>query len=148
MKKKKRFDMFQQAQKPAWYLVALERLLTFFWLGFEKVFKGFKLDKSETKHLKGPVLCLSNHASMIDMPIAIAALTPLKTTWVAAIEEFDGKEWLFRNGHHSQAQIHARNGYGKTHDPRRNEKQGYHHHVSGSAFYRRRNRRTAGRRFG
>lgn len=96
MKKEKRFDMFQQAQKPAWYLVALERLLTFLWLGFEKVFKGFKLDKSETKHLKGPVLCLSNHASMIDMPIAVAALTPLKTTWVAAIEEFDGKEWLFR----------------------------------------------------
>ena len=96
MKKEKRFDMFRQPQKPAWYLVALERFLTFCWLSYEKLFKGFKLDKSETKHLKGPVLCLSNHASMIDFPVSIAALTPLKTTWVAAIEEYDGKEWLFR----------------------------------------------------
>ena len=55
MKKEKRFDMFRQPQKPAWYLVALERFLTFCWLSYEKLFKGFKLDKSETKHLKGPV---------------------------------------------------------------------------------------------
>lgn len=96
MKKEKRFDMFKQPEKPAWYLVALERILTFFWLTYEKIFKGFKLDKSETKNLKGPVFCLSNHASMIDFPISVAALSPQKTTWVAAIEEFDGKKWLFR----------------------------------------------------
>lgn len=96
MKEEKRFDMFKQPGKPKWYLVALERFLTFFWLTYEKIFKGFKLDKSETKNLKGPVFCLSNHASMIDFPISVAALTPNKTTWVAAIEEYDGREWLFR----------------------------------------------------
>ena len=96
MKKEKRFDMFKKTQKPAWYMVALERILTFFWLTYEKLFKGLKIDRSETKNIRGPVFCVSNHASMIDFPIAVAALKPLKVTWVAAIEEFDGKEWLFR----------------------------------------------------
>ena len=96
MKKEKRFDMFLKPQKPAWYMVALERLLTFFWITYEKLFKGMKIDNSLTKNIKGPVFCVSNHASMIDFPISVAALKPHKITWVAAIEEFDGREWLFR----------------------------------------------------
>ena len=86
MKKEKRFDMFKKTQKPAWYMVALERILTFFWLTYEKLFKGLKIDRSETKNIRRPVFCVSNHASMIDFPIAVAALKPLKVTWVAAIE--------------------------------------------------------------
>lgn len=96
MKQIKRFDMNKETQKPSWYLIALERFLTFLWLTYEKMFKKFKLDKSEIKGVKGPVLCLSNHASMIDFPIAVSAMKQFGTTWVAAIEEFDGREWLFR----------------------------------------------------
>ena len=55
MKKEKRFDMFKKTQKPAWYMVALERILTFFWLTYEKLFKGLKIDRSETKNIRGPV---------------------------------------------------------------------------------------------
>ena len=80
MKKEKRFDMFQKPQKPAWYLVALERVLTFFWITYEKLFKGMKIDNSLTKDVKGPVFCVSNHASMIDFPISVAALKPHKIT--------------------------------------------------------------------
>ena len=79
--------------KPTWLLTFLERLLTWGWLTFDDV----KVDKKEIKGIKGPVLCLSNHASMVDFPICVKALKPMTTTWVAAVEEFDGRNWLFKN---------------------------------------------------
>lgn len=96
MKKEKRFDMNAALTKPRWYLVALERFLSGAWVLYEKMFKKMKIDNKDIKGLEGPVFCLSNHASMIDFPISVEALKPLEITWVAAIEEYDGREWLFR----------------------------------------------------
>jgi len=93
MKKEKRFDMNKCRLKPTPFFVFLERFLSWGWLLFDPV----KIDKKDIKGIKGPVLCLSNHASMIDFPICVKALKPINTTWVASIEEFDGRKWLFES---------------------------------------------------
>ena len=91
MKKEKRFDMNATTCKPTKLLVFLERILSWGWL----LFNPAKIDKKDIKGIKGPVLCLSNHASMIDFPICVKALHPMTTTWVVSVEEWDGKSWLF-----------------------------------------------------
>ena len=55
-----------------------------------------KINKVNCEGLKPPYIVLSNHGSMVDFAVAAKAVFPNKTGWVASIEEFNGREWLFR----------------------------------------------------
>ena len=57
---------------------------------------GAKIEKHNCAGLKPPYLLLANHASMIDFPLAVKATFPHRANWVISIEEFVGREWLFR----------------------------------------------------
>ena len=55
-----------------------------------------KINKVNCEGLKPPYIVLSNHGSMVDFAVAAKAVYPNKTGWVASIEEFNGREWIFR----------------------------------------------------
>lgn len=58
--------------------------------------RGGRITRHGCDGLKTPYLLLSNHASMIDFPMAVKATFPRRCNWVISIEEFVGREWLFR----------------------------------------------------
>lgn len=55
-----------------------------------------RLVKHDCQGLKGPYLLLSTHASFVDFCIAVRVAFPRGIHWVASIEEFNGREALFR----------------------------------------------------
>ncbi len=57
---------------------------------------GGKVKKVNCEGLKPPYIVLSNHGSMVDFAMAVKANLPYRTGWVSSIEEFNGREWLFR----------------------------------------------------
>ena len=88
-------EKFNTAERPAkhspvWY--ALENVLTFFYLAPV----GGKIRKVNCEGLKPPYLILGNHASMVDFPMMIKATRPHPLHWVSSIEEFVGREYMFR----------------------------------------------------
>lgn len=92
MKKEKKFEMNKKVFKPRWYLMIIE------WIGslYFKIIGRVKLVKTNFKSYKEPSLILCNHASMIDFANVILSMFPYRTCWIASIEEFNGREWLFR----------------------------------------------------
>lgn len=88
-------EKFNTAEKPAkhsrfWF--ALERFLAFFY----NLPVGGKITKINCKGLKPPYIILGNHASMVDFTMMIKAVRPHPVSWVASIEEFNGREFIFR----------------------------------------------------
>jgi len=94
MKKEvKPFDMYKKPRTPYRTLTLVE------WIGslyFYAGAHGAKINYHDCKHLKPPYLLLMNHASMIDMAVAVKAAFPHRVNWVISIEEFVGREFLFR----------------------------------------------------
>ena len=95
MTKQKRFDMSIKPKKPAWYLVPIEWVGSLFFNG--PFATRTKTIKHNFKSFKEPALILSNHASMVDFADVVTAMFPHIPYWVCSIEEFVGREWLFRN---------------------------------------------------
>jgi len=56
-----------------------------------------KLVKHDFKGLKGPFLLISTHAAFVDFAIAVRVAWPHGIHWVCSIEEFNGREVLFRH---------------------------------------------------
>lgn len=91
-KPRKKFNMNRKPIKPWSVLMPVEWAGTFPVLLFEK----HKLTKINCKGLKKPYIVLSNHASFVDFQVNVKATFPNKSHWVISIEEFIGREWLFR----------------------------------------------------
>ena len=91
-KQTKRFNMNKKPVKPWRVLMPVEWAGSFPVLLFEK----HKLEKVNCKGLKKPYIVLSNHASFIDFQVNVKATFPNRSHWVISIEEFIGREWLFR----------------------------------------------------
>lgn len=92
MKQHKRFDMNKKPITPWRLLMPIE------WGG---AFPGLflvrhKLTKINCEGLKPPYIVLSNHASFVDFQVNVKATFPHRSHWVISIEEFNGREWLFR----------------------------------------------------
>ncbi len=92
MKQHKRYDMNKKPVKP-WRL-----LMPIQWGGaFPGLFLArHKLTKINCEGLKPPYIVLSNHASFVDFQVNVKATFPHRSHWVISIEEFNGREWLFR----------------------------------------------------
>jgi len=74
-------------------------LLPFEWLGalgYMIYNGGLKIVGDPEEKIEGPCLVLSNHASYVDFAVALKAVFPHRSNWVAAIDEFVGREWLLR----------------------------------------------------
>ena len=91
-KQQKRFNMNKKPIKPWRVLMPIE------WGGSlpPLLFLRHKLKKVNCKGLKKPYIVLSNHASFIDFQVNVKATFPNRSHWVISIEEFIGREWLFR----------------------------------------------------
>lgn len=79
--------------KPRGYLMILEWIIALYF----KVIGKVKVKKENFKSFKEPSIILSNHGSMIDFANVVLAMFPYRTCWVASIEEFNDREWLFRH---------------------------------------------------
>ena len=91
-KEQEHLNIHWEAKKPKWYLRPIE------WVG-----SAFFVAQARTKFIhtnkvsyKEPALILSNHASFIDFPNVVVDMFPRKQCWVISIEEFVGREWLFK----------------------------------------------------
>ena len=91
-KQRKRFNMNKKPIKPWRVLMPIE------WGGSlpPLLFMRHKLRKINCKGLKKPYIVLSNHASFVDFQVNVKATFPNRSHWVISIEEFIGREWLFR----------------------------------------------------
>lgn len=92
MRSKKKFDTSLKPRKPSRFWHFLECFVSPFYL----MPVGGKIKKINCKGLKPPYLVLSTHASMVDFPMSLMATFPYRMSWVASIEEFVGREFLFR----------------------------------------------------
>ncbi len=92
-KEDKVFEMYKKTMKPRFYLMPLEWLVALYF----KILGHTKLKKTNFKSYKEPALVLCNHASMIDMANVVLSMFPRRVCWIASIEEFNGREWLFRH---------------------------------------------------
>ena len=92
MREHKKFEMNKQTTKPRFYLMPIVWAIALFY----KIIGRVKLTKTNFKSYKEPALILCNHASMIDMANVVLSMFPYRTCWIASIEEFNGREWLFR----------------------------------------------------
>lgn len=91
----KRFDMLKAPIMPKWYLRPVA------WFG-SLAFNGpfatrTKTIKHNFKSFKEPALIFQNHASMVDFANVVTSMFPHLPCWVVSIEEFVGREWIFRN---------------------------------------------------
>ena len=88
----KRFDMNKKVMKPRFYLMPVVWIISLYWriIGKTKFSKNFK-------SYKEPALILANHASMIDFPNVVISMFPRRVCWISSIEEFIGREWIFRH---------------------------------------------------
>jgi len=94
MKQKTAFDTSMKIKKPCPVLLVVEWIITLY---YTIIGKGIRITKHDCEGLKPPYLLLSNHASMVDFPVALKASFPHGPRWVISIEEFVGREWLLRN---------------------------------------------------
>ena len=90
---KKKFDTTIKPWKIPWYVKGLEWTI----MSYHKITGNVKVVKEGMEGLKPPYLLLSNHASFIDFVCQGLATFPKVPTWVSTIEEYIGKEWLFRS---------------------------------------------------
>lgn len=89
---RKKFDMSIRPCRPNIFWHLLEKLVAVFLY----VPARGKVKKVNCDGLKGPYLLLCNHASMIDFALAVKCTGRNRTNWVCSIEEFIGKEYVFR----------------------------------------------------
>jgi len=92
-KETKEFDMNKKIKKPNWFWVFIIWCASLYF----NVINRVKYTKTNFKSFKEPALILCNHASMQDMASVISAIWPFRCSWVASIEEFNGREYIFRN---------------------------------------------------
>lgn len=87
------FDMTRKVRKPNYFWFAVQ------WIAstFEMRIKRHKIVKINCKGLKPPYIIISNHASVIDFITCVQATKPHRTQWVCSIEEYIGREGLFRS---------------------------------------------------
>lgn len=88
----KKFDTALKVKKPshAWHLLQ-EIVAAYFYIPV-----GGKVKKVNCEGLKPPYVLLSNHGSMVDFAMAIKATRPHRSSYVCSIEEFNGREYMFR----------------------------------------------------
>lgn len=95
MRKEKEFELHKKVQKPSWYLTPIEWAGTFLFAG--PFTANTKINKINCEDLKPPYLVFSTHASFVDFANMLKAMFPYNCCWVTSIEEFGGREWLFRH---------------------------------------------------
>lgn len=90
---KEKFDFFYPPINPRWYLMPIE------WIGAQLLGGPALADieKINCEDLKPPYLMLSTHACMRDFAMAVRAMFPYRSYWIISVEEFAGREWLFRS---------------------------------------------------
>ena len=93
MQSKPSFDTSKKIKRPYPILLFVEWIITLY---YTIVGKGARVTKHNCEGLKPPYLLLSNHASMIDFPMALRGTFPHAPRWVISVEEFIGREWLLR----------------------------------------------------
>ena len=94
MKKvQKEFDMNRKVIKPRFYLMPVEWVMALYY----RIAGKTKYKKTNFKSYKEPALILVNHGSMFDFANVVVSMFPRRVCWVCSIEEFIGKEWLFRH---------------------------------------------------
>ena len=82
----------KKVMKPRWYLMIIVWIIALYY----RIIARTKFVKTNFKSYKEPSLILCNHASMIDMANVVGSMFPYRVCWVASIEEFNGRNWLFR----------------------------------------------------
>lgn len=87
-----KFEANQKVMKPRWYLMIIVWIIALYY----KIIARTKFRKTNFKSYKEPSIILCNHASMIDMANVVSSMFPYRVCWVASIEEFNGRNWLFR----------------------------------------------------
>lgn len=88
----KEFDVLKAPNKCKWYWYVIMVVASL----FMKLINKHKLKKINCKGLKAPYVCLSTHASMLDMDMFVLASFPYRPTWVAGYDEFRRGEFLMR----------------------------------------------------
>lgn len=91
-KSKQKFDTSLRPQRPSPFWHFLQVVLT----GAFLLPVGGKIKRVNCEGLKPPYLVLSTHGSFVDFPMSVKSTFPHATSWVASIEEFVGREYLFR----------------------------------------------------
>lgn len=91
--KNKKVEANRKVLKPRFYLMPIVWVVALYY----KIIARVKLKKTNFKSYKEPAIILCNHASMIDMADVVLSMFPYRVCWVASIEEFNGREWLFRH---------------------------------------------------
>ena len=89
----KGINIHQKILKPRRYRMPIEWFASLYF----NIINRAKLKKENFKSFKEPSLILSNHASMQDFASMVGLMFPRRTCWVISIEEFNGREWLFRH---------------------------------------------------
>lgn len=92
MKSKHKFDTAMKPYKPSGFWHFLQVICSAALL----LPVGGKIKKVNCEGIKAPYIVLSNHASLIDFAMSVKSVFPHSTGWVASIEEFKGREWVFR----------------------------------------------------
>ena len=94
MGKSKEFDMNKKPIVPKWYWKIVMLVLAYTLAG--PFGTRTKIKKHNFKSFKEPALILSNHGSFVDMANLTLAVFPYTPCYVAAIDEFMGREWIMR----------------------------------------------------
>ena len=90
-----KLNIHWKIQKPSWYLRPVEWIGSWFFAG---IFGArTKFNHVNKVNYREPSLILSNHASFIDFPNVVVDMFPHRQCWVISIEEFVGRDWLFRH---------------------------------------------------
>lgn len=93
MKKNNGFDMNKQPKLPNWFWFTVEKVGAWFFNG--PFGAKTKINRINCDDLKPPYLVLSTHASFLDFANAVTAMKKDKACWVASVEEFVGRDFLF-----------------------------------------------------
>ncbi len=89
---RKKFDTTLRPRKPSRFWHFLQNVIQFFYLAPV----GGKITKVNCENLEYPYIMLCNHGSMVDFAMAVKAVDPHSTSWVASIDEFIHREFMFR----------------------------------------------------
>ena len=94
MKKQKEFELRKKVNAPKWFLRPIAIVGS--WIFAGPFGTRTKIKKINCENLEGPFIILSNHASFVDFANVYKAGYFKRYCWVAAIDEFAGREWLMR----------------------------------------------------
>lgn len=94
-KKVKEFKMDSEITKPLWFLKPIMDIIMFFYIG--PFGTRSIIRKHNFKDFKEPTLIISNHGSFVDFAHITKVTRPYYPCYIAAVDEFAGREWLMRN---------------------------------------------------